>query len=91
MDERDSITVARDIASIFQQINIPAEINNVTDTVLNNGVAENINVTEVAVSSKLIPSEFMYAFKDFDGVYMTSVSWRANTRTWNYEVVIYTK
>lgn len=91
MDERDSITVARDIASIFQQINIPAEINNVTDTVLNNGVAENINVTEVAFSSKLIPSEFMYAFKDFDGVYMTSVSWRANTRTWNYEVVIYTK
>ena len=91
MDERDSITVARDIASIFQQINIPAEINNVTDTVLNNGITENINVTEVAVSSKLIPSEFMYAFKDFDGVYMTSVSWRANTRIWNYEVVIYTK
>ena len=59
MDERDSVTVARDIASIFQQINIPAEINNVTDTVLNNGVAENINVTEVAVSSKLIPSEFI--------------------------------
>lgn len=91
IDERDSITVARDIASIFQQIDARAEINNVTDTILKNGVAETLNVTEVAVSSKLIPSELMYAFKDFQGVYMTSVSWRANTRTWNYEVVIYTK
>ena len=91
LDERDSMTAARDIASIFQQINARADINNVTDTILNNGVSENIHVTEVAVSSKLIPSEFMYAFKDFQGVYMTSVSWRANTRTWNYEVIVYTK
>jgi len=58
---------------------------------MNNGVAETVNVTEVAVSSKLMPAEFMYAFKDFQGVYMTSVSWRANTRLWNYEVLIYTK
>ena len=91
LDERDSITVARDVASIFQQINMRADINNVTDTVLNNGVAETVNVTEVAASSKLMPAEFMYAFKDFQGVYMTSVSWRANTRLWNYEVIIYTK
>ena len=91
IEERDSMTVARDIASIFQQINTRADISAVVDTVLNNGIAENINVTEVAASSKLIPSEFMYAFKDFQGVYMTSVSWRANTRTWNYEVIIYTK
>ena len=91
LDERDPASAARDIASVFQQINARAEINNVTDTILNNGVAENIHVTEVAVSSKLIPAEFMYAFKDFQGVYMTSVSWRANTRIWNYEVIIYTK
>ena len=91
IEERDSMTVARDIASIFQQINTRADISAVVDTVLNNGIAEDINVTEVAASSKLIPSEFMYAFKDFQGVYMTSVSWRANTRTWNYEVIIYTK
>ena len=91
LDERDSVTVARDIASIFQQIDARADINNVTDTILNNGISEDIHVTEVAVSSKLIPSEFMYAFKDFQGVYMTSVSWRANTRTWNYEVIVYTK
>lgn len=91
LDERDPASAARDVASIFQQINARAEINNVTDTILNNGVAENIHVTEVAVSSKLVPAEFMYAFKDFQGVYMTSVSWRANTRIWNYEVIIYTK
>lgn len=91
LDERDPINAARDIASVFQQINTRAEINNVTDTILNNGVTEIVHVTEVAASSKLIPSEFMYAFKDFQGVYMTSVSWRANTRTWNYEVIIYTK
>lgn len=91
LDERDPISAARDIASVFQQIDTRADINNVTDTVLNNGVSETVHVTEVAVSSKLIPSEFMYAFKDFQGVYMTSVSWRANTRTWNYEVIIYTK
>ncbi len=91
IDERDSMTVARDVASIFQQINARAEINTVADTILNNGITETLNVVEIAVASKLIPSEFMYAFKDFQGVYMTSVSWRANTRTWNYEVIIYTK
>lgn len=91
LEERDAITMARDVATVFQQINTKAEINNVTDTILNNGNEEKLNVTEVSVSSKLIPSEFMYAFKDFSGVYMTSVSWRANTKTWNYEVIIYTK
>ena len=91
LDERDAETVARDIASVFQQIDANADINTVSDTILNNGVSENLNIVEVGVSSKLIPSEFMYAFKDFSGVYMTSVSWRANTRTWNYEFIIYTK
>lgn len=90
-DDRGAADVARDVATIFQQIGTRADINNVTDVVMNNGIAENINVTEIAVSSKLIPSEFMYAFKDFNGVYMPSVSWHANTRTWNYEVIIYTK
>ena len=91
LDERDSVTVARDIATVFQKINTRADINTVTDTIMNNGNAETVNVVEVAVSSKLVPSEFMYAFKDFNGVYVTSISWRANTRTWNYEVIIYTK
>ena len=91
LEERDGETVARDVATIFQQINTRADISNVSDTILNNGNAETLNVTEISVSSKLMPSEFMYAFKDFNGVYMPSVSWRANTKTWNYEVIIYTK
>ena len=72
-------------------MNTRVDINTVTDTILNNGNTENINVVEVSFSSKLVPSEMMYAFKDFQGVYMTNVSWRANTRTWNYEIIIYTK
>jgi hypothetical protein len=91
LEERDRETVARDVATIFQQINTRADISNVTDTILNNGNTETLNVTEISVSSKLMPAEFMYAFKDFSGVYMPSVSWRANTKTWNYEVIIYTK
>ena len=91
LEERDSTTVARDVATVFQEINTRADITNVTDTILNNGNTENLNITEISVSSKLMPSEFVYAFKDFDGVYMPSISWRANTKTWNYEVIIYTK
>lgn len=91
LDERDQITVARDVTTVFQQINTPAQINNVSDTIINGGQTEIINVTEISASSKMVPQQFMQAFNDFQGVYMTSVSWRANTRTWNYEVIIYTK
>ena len=91
VDERDQVTVMRDVATLFQQINAKADVKGVTDRMLNNGKTHNIYVTEVGVTSKLIPTEFMQAFKDFDGVYMSSVSWRANTRNWNYEVIIYSK
>lgn len=91
LDERDQITAVRDISTNFQKINTKAEIEAVTDVLSNGADEENINVIEVAASSKLIPSEFMQIFNDFDGVYMTSVNWRANTRTWNYEVIVYTK
>lgn len=91
LDERDQTTVIRDVATRFQQINIKADIQSVVDTVSNGNKTEEIHVIEVGASSKLIPSEFMQVFNGFDGVYMASVSWRANTRTWNYEVVIYTK
>lgn len=90
-DERDQIAVARDIATNFQKINAKPEINVVMDTVTNGAESANINIVEVAASSKLIPTEFMQIFKDFEGVYMTSAVWKVNTRTWNYEVVIYTK
>ena len=91
IDERDQMTVMRDVATMFQQINAKADIKGVTDKILNGNRTEDLYVTEIGVSSKLIPTEFMQAFKNFGGVYMSSVSWRANTRTWNYEVVIYSK
>ena len=91
IDERDQITLMRDVTTVFQQSNINANIQGVVDTVSTGSGTENIYVTEIGVSSKLIPQEFMRAFDGFNGVYMPSVTWRANTKTWNYEVVIYSK
>ena len=91
LDEHDQTSVMRDIATVFQQVHIKADIQGVTDTIVNGNKTENVYITEVAAASKLIPAEFMQAFNGFGGVYMTSVVWRANTRTWNYEVIIYSK
>ena len=91
LDENDQISVMRDIATRFQQTNIKADIQPVTDIVKNGNKSEEIHVVEVGASSKLIPSEFINVFNDIQGVYVTSISWRANTRTWNYETIIYTK
>ena len=91
LDERDITSAVRDIMTAFQKINIKAEINAVTDTVSNGVDTETMNIIEIAASSKLIPSEFMKIFNDFQGVYMTSVVWNVNTRTWKYEVIVYTK
>ena len=89
LDERDQTTVMRDVATVFQQTNIKADIQGVKDRMMNG--ADSLYVTEVGVASKLIPAEFMQAFNGFNGVYMTSVSWNAKTRNWNYEVIIYSK
>ena len=91
IDERDQNTLMRDVTTIFQQTNINADIQGVVDTIANGDETENVYVTEIGVASKLIPSEFMHAFDGFNGVYMPSVTWRANTRMWNYEIVIYSK
>lgn len=91
LDERDVSSAVRDLTTVFQQLNIQADINSVTDVVTNGVKTENINIIEISASSKLIPSEFMNIFNDFQGVYMTSVVWNANTRTWRYEVIVYTK
>ena len=91
IDARDQVTVMRDVATIFQQINVRADIKGVTDKILNGDKTEDLYITEIGVSSKLIPTEFIQAFKNFGGVYMSAVSWRANTRNWNYEVVVYSK
>ena len=91
LDEQNQEDLIRDITTVFQQANIKAEIDGVTDIIMNNGNEEKLNVTEISVSSKLTPMEFMRAFDGFNGVYMTSVVWRANTRVWNYEIIIYSK
>ena len=91
LDERDQETVMREISTVFQKLNTTPEMQAVTDTLTNGVDTENINVIELSISSKLTPYEFMQIFKDFEGVYMTAVNWRTNTRTWNYEVIIYTK
>ncbi len=91
IDKRDQITLMRDVTTIFQQTNINADVRGVVDTVANGENTENIYITEVGVSSKLIPTEFIRAFDSFDGVYMPSVTWRANTRIWSYEIIIYSK
>ena len=76
---------------LFQKMNVVPEMQGVTDTLTNGVDTEEINVIELSVSSKLIPYEFMQIFNGFEGVYMTAANWRANTRTWNYEIIIYTK
>ena len=91
LDEHNQEDVIREVTTVFQQANIKAEIEGVTDTVMNMNNEEKIKVTEISVSSKLVPMEFMQAFNGFKGVYMTSVVWRANTRMWNYEIIIYSK
>lgn len=91
IDDRDQTTLMRDITTVFQQSNINANIQGVIDRVSTGTGTKDIYVTEVGVASKLIPQEFMHAFDGFNGVYMPSVTWRANTKMWNYEVVIYSK
>lgn len=91
LEERDVDTVIRDVTTVFQLLNNDFEISSVTDTITNGEKTENINVVEISASSKLIPSEFIQIFKDFEGVYVTSITWNVKTRVWNYDVVIYTK
>ena len=91
LDERDVISATRDITTGFQQINIQSDINPVVESVTNGFETENINVIEISAASKLVPAEFIKIFSDFQGVYMNSVVWNANTRLWKYEVMVYTK
>lgn len=91
IDNREQTVLMRDITTVFQQANVKADIRGVIDKVANGDKTENVYVTEVGAASKLVPTEFIRAFDGFSGVYMTAVTWRANTRMWNYEVIIYSK
>ena len=91
IDEHDQETVVRDIVSIFQQANMKADVKVVNDMIKNGVNREIVNVIEVSANSKLIPMQFMDFFSDFEGVYLKSVNWTVNDKTWNYKVLIYTK
>lgn len=90
-DERDAETIVRDVVTAFQSIDTNVETNIVVDTLTNGVDVATVDVVEVAASTKLIPMEFMKIFEIFGGVYMTSCTWDASRRTWNYEVIIYAK
>ena len=90
-DERDAETIVRDITSAFQGIDTNIEASIVVDTLTNGVDIATVNVVEIAASSKLVPMQFMKIFEDFGGVYMTSCTWDASRRFWNYEVIIYAK
>ena len=90
-DERDAETIVREITSAFQGIDTNIETNIVVDTLTNGVDVATVNVVEVAASSKLVPMQFIKIFEDFGGVYMTSCTWDASRRFWNYEVIIYAK
>ncbi len=91
IDERDAVTVTRDVQTAFQSIDASADTNIVVDTLTNGVETVNLNIVEVGADSKLGPVQFMKIFDDFGGVYMTRAAWTAASRTWNYEVIIYAK
>lgn len=91
LEERDQNTTMRDITTNFQKINTNVNISGKKENITNGEETEDIYSIELSAVSKLKPTEFMQVFRDFEGVYMNSVNWNANTRTWNYEVTVYTK
>ena len=90
-DKNDTDTIVRDVTTAFQSIDADANIQTVVDTITNGIETQTFDVVEVAASSKLTPMQFMQIFDNFGGVYMTSCDWKAASRTWNYEVIIYAK
>ncbi len=90
-DERDPDTVVRDITTLFQSIDTPIQTQVVIDTLTNGVDVATTPVVEVGATSKLVPTQFMKIFDEFDGVYLMRASWDVRSRSWNYEVVIYAK
>lgn len=91
LDERDVQTVERDVISLFQTLHSDVKTEIVVDTLTNGVETAQVNILEVAASSKILPMQFTKMFADFGGFYMTRCSWNAISRTWNYEVIIYAK
>ena len=91
VDNRDQDTAIRDLFSVFQEMNMRATIRPANITMKDGGQKEIVKIIDVSANSKLIPSEFMSIFGNFNGVYMKSVGWNPNNRNWEYKVSIYTK
>ena len=91
VDERDVDTIVRDVTTLFQSIDMDLQTQIVTDTLTNGVDVANVNLVEVGVKTKLIPTQFMEIFSDFGGVYMMRTRWDVRSLTWNYEVIIYAK
>jgi len=90
-EEKDPNTIARDVNTVFQKLDMSVDTNISVNTISNETESVDVNIVEVGASSKLTPPEFMKIFSDFSGVYMTRSAWDAESRTWNYEVIIYAK
>ena len=90
-DERDAETVERSVVSLFQAMHNKVKTEIVVDTLTNGVETANLNIVEIAASSKLLPMQFTKMFEDFGGFYITRCVWNAIARTWNYEVIIYAK
>ena len=91
-DERDINTIEREIVGFLQKGFIEGLTTNLTiDSIENGSEVINLNILEVSFSSKLIPLEFIKIFENFRGVYFTNISWKEESKIWNYEVIIYAK
>ena len=90
-DESDAETIERNVISMFQTLHTDVDTEIVVDTLTNGVDTANLNIVEIAASSKLLPMQFTKMFDEFGGFYMTRCSWNAIARTWNYEVIIYAK
>ena len=90
-DERDAETVERNVISLFQTLHNDVKTEIVVDTLTNGVETADLNIVEIAASSKLLPMQFTRMFDDFGGVFITRCVWNAIARTWNYEVIIYAK
>ncbi|MCQ2571427.1 MAG: type 4b pilus protein PilO2 [Alphaproteobacteria bacterium] len=91
IDSRDQATVMRDLISKYQKYGMTAEIKPGTEIIKKGVEKDTINVIQINASSKLIPQEYMLMFDGFQGVYLRAVDWSNNSRTWKYNISIYTK
>lgn len=91
-DKRDIKFIERQIVGILQKSFIENLNTNIAiDSIQDGENIINLNILEISFSSKLTPIQFIEIFKNFEGVYFTNISWKEESKIWNYEVIIYAK